>query len=254
MPESDRSGLEKGKSFHMNKDRKIAIVTGASRGIGASVAQALASDGYAVAIVARSKDALEKLAIQMITSGAKQGAVLVYPLDVQDHNTVLAMVADVHAKFGRIDLLFNNAGISALGTTDVSIEEFDKTLAINLRGAFSFLKAIVPIMKTQGSGTIFNVASRAGKIGFDEYGVYCASKFALVGLNESLYRELAPLGIKVTALCPSWVDTDMAEYSGLTKEEMISTADLVSTVRWLLSLRPAAVVKELIIECRTSIR
>lgn len=237
----------------MNKNTKVAIVTGASRGIGASIAQALVADGYITAITARSKDALTQLASRIKSSGAKAENVVVYPLDIQDHSAVQAMVADVHSKFGGIDLLFNNAGTSMLGTTDVSIEDFDKTLAINLRGAFSFLKAIVPIMKGQSSGTIINVASRAGKVGFAEYGVYGASKFALVGLNESLYNELSPLGIKVTALCPSWVDTDMAENSGLTKEEMISTADLVTTVRWLLSLSPAAVVKDLIIECRAAI-
>jgi short-subunit dehydrogenase len=108
-------------------------------------------------------------------------------------------------------------------------------------------------MKKQHGGTIINVASIAGKIGFADFGVYAASKFGLVGLNEALYRELSPLGIKVTALCPGWVDTDMAKDSGLTKKEMISTSDLVSTVRWFLSLSPAAVVKDIIIECRTSI-
>ena len=237
----------------VNKNTKVAIITGASRGIGARVAEALAADGYAIAITARSKETLKKLADQIIIAGANQDAVLVFPLDVQDHNAVQAMVADVQAKFGQIDLLFNNAGIDMLGTVDVAIEDFDKTLAVNLRGAFSFLKAIVPIMKSQGNGTIINVASIAGKTGFAEFGVYAASKFGLVGLSEALYRELSPLGIKVTALCPGWVDTDMAENSGLTKEEMISTADLVTTVRWLLSLSPAAVVKDLIIECRTSI-
>ena len=108
-------------------------------------------------------------------------------------------------------------------------------------------------MKVQGDGTILNLASRAGKMGFAEYGVYCASKFGLVGLSESLYHELSPLGIKVTAICPSWVDTDMGKDSGLPKEEMIDTSDIVSTVRWLLSLSPAAVVKELTIECRKAI-
>lgn len=232
---------------------KVAIITGASRGIGASVAEALAADGFAIALTARSQVGLKQLADQIIAKGVHTNSVLIYPLDVQDHEAVQAMVSDVYSKFGRIDLLFNNAGIDLLGTIDVSIEDFDKTIAINLRGAFSFLKATVPIMKAQGNGTIINVASRAGKIGFADFGVYGASKFGLVGLNESLYRQLSPLGIKVTALCPSWVDTDMAKLSGLRKEEMISRDDIVSTVRWLLSLSPGAVVKDLTIECRISI-
>ena len=237
----------------MNKNTKVAIVTGASRGIGASVAETLAADGYITALVARSQDKLKQLANQITSKLAKANPAVTYPLDVQDHKAVQTMVSDVHSKFGRIDLLFNNAGIDMFGTSDVSIEDFDKTLAINLRGAFSFLQAVVPIMKAQRNGTIINVASRAGKTGFANFGVYGASKFGLVGLNESLYRELSHLGIKVTALCPSWVDTDMAKHSGLSKEEMISTSDIVSTVRWLLSLSPAASVKDLTIECSKSL-
>jgi NAD(P)-dependent dehydrogenase (short-subunit alcohol dehydrogenase family) len=232
---------------------KVAIITGASKGIGASVAEALAVDGYTVVMAARSKDVLKQLADQISSKITGLNAVVAYPLDVQNHEAVQALVSDVVSRFGRIDLLFNNAGVDMLGTTDVSIQDFDKTIAVNLRGAFSMLQAVVPIMKDQGSGTIINVASKAGKIGFENVGVYGASKFGLVGLNESLYRELSPLGIKVTALCPGWVDTDMAKTSGLPGEEMISTEDIVVTVRWLLSLSPAAVVKELVIECRQSI-
>ena len=231
---------------------KVAIVTGASRGIGASVAEALAADGYAIALVARSQEVLKELANKISSKIGDQNSVVVCPLDVQDHEAVQTMVREVHAKFGRIDILFNNAGIDMLGTIDVSIEDFDKTIAINLRGAFSFLKAVVPIMEAQGNGNIINVASRVGKIGFPEFGVYGASKFGLVGLNEALYRQLSHKGIKVTALCPGWVDTEMAKDSGLPKEEIISTQDIADTVRWLLTLSPAAVVKEIVIECRKS--
>ena len=101
----------------------------------------------------------------------------------------------------------------------------------------------------QRSGTIINIASDAGKIGYAGWGAYCASKFGLVGLSESLYKEVAPYGIKVTTLCPSWVDTDMAKISGLATKEMISPADILNTVRWLLSLSAGAVVKELAIKC-----
>lgn len=233
---------------------KVAIVTGASRGIGACVADGLVADGYAVALVARSKDNLEEVAKRISQKHPeKASSTLICPLDVQDEQAIKEMVASVISKFGRIDLLFNNAGLGCLGTLNVPLEEFDKVLVVNLRAPFVFLQAVVPTMKAQGSGTIINVASRAGKYGFAEYGVYGASKFGLVGLNESLYRELLPHGIKVTALCPSWVDTDMAKYSDLPTEEMISTTDILATVRWLLSLSPAAVVKDLIIECRMQI-
>jgi NAD(P)-dependent dehydrogenase (short-subunit alcohol dehydrogenase family) len=104
-------------------------------------------------------------------------------------------------------------------------------------------------MKKQQSGYIFNVASRSGKVGFAGNGGYGASKFGLVGLSESLYRELTPQGIKVTALCPAWVNTNMAREAGtpLEADEMIQPEDVFETIRWLLSLSSGACVKEVVI-------
>lgn len=236
---------------------KVAIVTGASRGIGACVAAGLAEDGYTVALTARSKQALDEVAASIKGKGngkgKVEGEVLTFALDVQDHAAVENMVSSVVSSQGHVDLLFNNAGAGVQGSIDLSYEEFDRVLSVNLKGAFNFLKAVVPIMKEQGEGTIINVASRAGKVGFVNSGAYGASKFGLVGLSESLYRELCPLGIKVTCLCPSWVDTEMTKEAPVGKEEMLVPDDLLATVRWLLSLSSAAVVKDLIIECRTRI-
>ncbi|PWU00199.1 MAG: NAD(P)-dependent oxidoreductase [Candidatus Melainabacteria bacterium] len=233
---------------------KVAIVTGASRGIGACVAEGLATGGFSQALVARSKKGLDQVAERIAKNGKSKGAdVLTFPVDIQDADKIEQVVSNVVAKFGRIDLLFNNAGLGCLGTLEVPLEEFDQVMNVNLRGAFCFLKFVVPIMKKQGSGTIINVSSRAGKIGFEGYGTYAATKFGLVGLSESLYRELAPLGIRVTALCPSWVDTDMAEHSDLPSEEMISPTDILKTINWIMDLSPAAVVKEVMIECRKQI-
>jgi 3-oxoacyl-[acyl-carrier protein] reductase len=238
--------------------KKVAIVTGASRGIGACVAAGLAEDGYVVALTARSRQSLEEVAARIkgnASTNASDSApeILTFALDVQDHEAVENMVSSVVSSNGRIDLLFNNAGLGQQGSVDLSYEEFDRVLSINLKGPFNFLKAVVPIMKEQGEGTIINVASRAGKIGFVNSGAYGASKFGLVGLCESLYRELCPLGIKVTTLCPSWVDTAMTKDAPVPHEEMLVPDDLLKTVRWLLSLSPAAVVKDLIIECKMRI-
>jgi len=229
---------------------KVAVITGASRGIGACVAEGLAADGYALALTARSHGALKKLAETIDRNYKSALPVVTYPLDVQDNEAVEAMINSVKSKFGRIDLLFNNAGIAKLGNVDeMVVEDFDQVLAINLRGAFHFLRAVVPIMKQQGSGTIINIASDAGKNGYAGWGAYCASKFGLVGLSESLYKELSSYGVKVTAICPGWVDTEMAKVSNLHSEEMISPKDILNTVRWLMSLSPAAIVKELVIGC-----
>jgi short-subunit dehydrogenase len=124
-------------------------------------------------------------------------------------------------------------------------------MAVNVTASLAFVQAVAPVMKDRHSGHIFNVASRAGKVGFADEGAYSASKFALVGLSESLYKELSASGIKVTSLCPSWVDTDMAQEAGtpLGHKDMIQPADLAKTIHWLLSLSPATCVKEVILEC-----
>ncbi|MCG8436249.1 MAG: SDR family oxidoreductase [Gammaproteobacteria bacterium] len=223
---------------------KVAIVTGASRGIGRTVAEAFIERGYRVALVARTKAALEELA---------QGSdhVLALPVDVADAAAIDQAVQAVVDKWGAIDILFNNAGILREGTSDASLEDFDDLYRINLRAAFVFIKAVAPHMKSQRSGYVFNLASRSGKFAFPKFGAYAASKFGMIGLNEALFKELAPYGVKVTALCPSWVDTDMAQQgdSPLDKPDMIQTADIMKTVDWLLELSPAAAVQEVIIYC-----
>jgi NAD(P)-dependent dehydrogenase (short-subunit alcohol dehydrogenase family) len=237
----------------MTDQKKVAIITGASRGIGACVARGLAADGYVVALAARSRESLAALCNQINSGAERIEQAIAYPLDVQDGDAVDSMVADLVSKYGRIDLLFNNAGIDVPGTLDVSIRDLERLLAVNLVGPFSLLRAVVPIMREQRSGAIINLASRAGRVGLVDNGAYSASKFGLVGLSESLYRELSPLGIKITSLCPSWVDTEMACNANLAKEEMIQQEDILATVRWILSLSPAAVVKDLVIECRQRI-
>lgn len=229
---------------------KVAIVTGASRGIGACVAQGLAQDGFSLVLTARSKEALEQVAQSIRSQNYKGVQVLTYPCDVSDSNAVSDMVTSVVSKLGRIDLLVNNAGMGKTGTLAISTEEFDEVLSVNLKGPFALLKAVVPTMKAQGGGTIINVASRAGKIGFAGWGAYAASKFGMVGLGESLYRELSPMGIRVTTLCPSWVDTDMAKGSTFPKNQMLTPEDILKSIRYIMSLSPAASVKELMIECR----
>src|SRR5262249_24667722 len=146
----------------MDKETKVAIVTGASRGIGACLAEGLAEDGYALVMVARTKDALEKVAGRIRKNAtAFSPPVITYEADVQDHAIVQNIVAEIISKFGRIDLLINNAGLGGAGDLNLSIEDFDRHFAVNLRGPFNFLKAAVPHMKAQRSGTIINIASRS---------------------------------------------------------------------------------------------
>jgi len=235
----------------------VAIVTGASRGIGREVAIGLAQDGYHLVLVARSADSRESVLqeIKNVSASADSLRHTWHAFDVTDFQHVEQVVASVKESYGRIDVLVNNAGIYSPGTLDTSIQEFERTLRANLLGPFAFMQAVIPTMKEQGAGYIINIASRAGKIGFADDGVYCASKFGLVGLNESLYRELASTGIKITAISPGWTNTEMAQKAGTPLEaaEMIQPSDILKTIRWLLSLAPATCVRDVLIECKGSI-
>lgn len=232
--------------------RPVALVTGASRGIGRAIACGFAKDGYDVVAMARSEQPLLTLATEADVSPDR---IIPICIDISDSSSVGKAIDSVHQKYGHIDVLVNNAGMGLLGTLDVNQATFESVLSTNLTGPFLILQKVVPTMLQQRKGAIFNIASRAGKIGFANFGAYAASKFALVGLGESLYRELCPKGIKVTTLCPSWVDTQMAQEAGthLPGSEMIQCEDIVKTIRWVLSLSPAACVREILVECRADI-
>lgn len=232
---------------------KVAIITGASKGIGKAIALGLAKMKYQCILIGRDKSDLEVVTSKIVEEG---GIIPTHiQLDITKSDDVKSAIKTIVSRFGRIDVLVNNAGIYFDGTVDISDEDFSRMLETNLTAQHVILQGVVPILKKQKSGYIFNVASRAGKIGFAGSGAYSASKFALVGLNESLYRELNPLGISVTALCPGWVDTKMAYKAGTTLEgqQMIQPEDIFNTIKWLLSLSPGACVKEVVLETPLSI-
>jgi len=147
--------------------------------------------------------------------------------DVSRSEEVNALVKEVLAKFGRIDVLVNNAGISYVKKLiDMTEEEWDQTLDINLKGVFLFSKSIVPHMIENNSGIIINVSSGAGKVGFEDISAYCASKFGMIGLSESLAWEVANYNIRVMTICPGEVATKMQEnvdanYYELNKHKML---------------------------------
>jgi 3-oxoacyl-[acyl-carrier protein] reductase len=231
----------------------VAIVTGASRGIGREVAAGLAADGYELALIARNRAELERLAAELPADGGRTHSVT--ELDVSDAAAVEAATAEILRRHGRVDVLVNNAGAYTAGGLDLACEDLEEMVKVNLVAPFLFMKAAIPVMTAQGAGHVFNVASRAGKVGFAGDGGYVASKFGLVGLSESIYREFAEAGIAVTAICPGWTDTRMAWISNtpLTAEEMIQPSDILETVRWLLRLTPSVRIREVVLECRRSI-
>lgn len=190
------------------KDR-VVIVTGASKGIGRTTALGFAEGGATVFAVARNQGLLEALAAE---SEALAGQIIASPADVRQRPQVEKVVTEAQQRAGRIDILVNNAGIERVRPLDeVSDEEFAATIDTNLKGTFLFIRAVLPGMKAQKTGHIINVSSSAGLRGFAEDAVYCASKFGVMGLTDALDEELRGYGIRVSAVAPGAVDTDLAK-------------------------------------------
>ncbi len=188
--------------------KKVAIVTGASRGIGKATAQALAKDGMDVVICSRNENEIRKSAVEIQDSTG----IFVVPVqaDVRIHADVDRLVQLTMNEFGKIDVLVNNAGIAVVKPLiDTTDHEFDRIIDTNLKGVFYCCKAVLPHMIAQKSGHIINISSGAGKSGFAHLSAYCASKFGVIGLTESLAAEVLRYGVKVFAVCPGAVATQM---------------------------------------------
>jgi len=186
---------------------RVALVTGASRGIGRAVALALGAAGAAVACCARSAEQVEATAAAVSGNGGRARG---FRLDVTRRNEIDTVVADIGAALGPIDILVNNAGITLdKRSVEVTDEEWDDVLATNLTSMFVLARAVAPGMMERGRGKIINIGSMYGKIGVPRYAAYCASKAAAEALTRSLAVEWARHGIQVNCLAPGYVNTDI---------------------------------------------
>ena len=239
----------------MEKQKGLAIITGASQGIGAVIAAGLAKDGYRVVLIARNRQNLEKVHDEIMLSDKNVQEPIVLPLDITDCTKVDTEIKNIHQKYGTVDILVNAAAMFMDGSLSESVDNFRKIMEINVIAQYGILKTVTEIMKAQKDGYIFNIASRAAKYGFADGGIYGSTKFAFLGLAESLYRELAPLGIRVTTLCPGWVNTEMAKKAGtpFKDEEMVQPDDLLNTIRYLLNLSENVCIKDIVFEMKKSI-
>jgi 3-oxoacyl-[acyl-carrier protein] reductase len=203
---------------------KVALITGATAGIGKASALALAEEGASLVLVARRQGRLDETAAAVEQAGGK--AVTVAG-DAREEETALQAVAAAKDTFGSLDILINNVGVGNYkDLVDTSAEEYDEMMDSNVRSTFLFTRHAVPVMMEQGSGTILMISSMAGIYGFAGEAVYCATKFAQVGFAQGLDKELRPHGIKVGVICPGGVKTEFALGKGRTEQSVAESGML----------------------------
>ena len=224
---------------------KNAIITGAGRGIGYAVAIALAKEGVNVGLIARSKEQLEKVVKEVESLGVKAAFAVA---DVSKNEEVIKATEFVTSELGAIDILINNAGIGKFGNfMDLEIAEWEKIIQVNLMGVYYVTRAVLPGMIEQKSGDIINISSSAGQKGAPITSAYSASKFGVLGVTESLAMEVRKHNIRVTALTPSTVATDLAIDNNLTDgnpDKVMQPEDIAEFIVSQLKLNKRIFIKE----------
>ncbi|MCC3379327.1 3-ketoacyl-ACP reductase [Paenibacillus farraposensis] len=222
----------------MELKNKTAIITGASKGIGRAIAETLAREGVNLGLISRTLADLQKLQASLeSTYGVK---VVSAVADISDRAQAAAAVASLEDELGTVDILINNAGIATFGTVaDMDPEEWERIIRVNLLGTYYVTHAVLPGMLAQQSGNIINISSTAGERGFATGSAYCASKFAMMGFTEALMQEVRKSNIRVTALTPSTVNTELAANAGLPigdEDRMLQPQDLADLTLAALKL------------------
>lgn len=206
--------------------KRVWMITGASRGIGAKITAAALANGDAVIATARDPQVV-------ITQFGSTPALLATKLDVTDETQIATAVQEAMTKFGRIDVLVNNAGYGMVGAVEeASAAEVKKIYETNVFGVLNVIRAVLPSMRKQRSGHLINISSLGGYRAAVGFGVYCSTKFAIEGLTEALYNELAPLGIHATVIEPGYFRTDFLDATSLSPstrsiDDYAATAGLI---------------------------
>jgi 3-oxoacyl-[acyl-carrier protein] reductase len=231
---------------------KVALVTGASRGIGRAIAVSLAGEGAKVILAARTKEDLGKIAEAVSQAG---GTPVTVVTDLTDEGSIKNLVREITEKTGRLDILVNNAGITLAGLLEkTATEDFDRVMAVNVRGPFILCREAMGLLKKARRGTIVNISSVVGVKGYPNQSIYTASKHALRGMSMSLAEELRPEGIRVHVICPGGVDTGMVGNvrPDIKKEDLIAPEEIAELVLYLVTHQGNAVIDELHIRRATS--
>lgn len=221
----------------MSIDKKVAVITGAGKGIGRATALALAKEGVSLGLIARTEADLQTVAKEAESYGVR---VAYATADIADNAQVEVAVEKLYSELGAFDILINNAGIAKFGSfLELPVEEWEKIVRVNLFGMYYVTRAVLPKLIDQKSGDIINISSTAGEKGGPVTSAYSASKFGVMGLTESLAMEARKHNIRVTALTPSTVVTDLAINEGLVKgdeENVLQAEDLAELIVATLKL------------------
>ncbi len=231
---------------------KTAIVTGAGRGIGRAIALDLGKCRAHVFCAARTAEQIKSVANEIISNGGNATPIV---CDLTNEHSICEMFAHVSSKFGKLDVLINNAGIGIYGPiAEFSTDDFDKILSVNLRGTFLCSREALKLMIPTKSGYIINISSVVGFKGYVNQGVYTASKHGVVGLTKTLAIEAQENGIRTSVILPGGVDTEMSTRSrpDLDRSILIQPSDIAHTVAYLLSLSETCAVDQIYVRRRSS--
>ena len=223
---------------------KTAIVTGASRGIGFAIAKMLGELGARVSVCARDPKTLESAADQLKRSGI---SVFAMPADVTRPADIDSLVRQTESSLGPIEIVVNNAGVGYFGPShEASEANWDQVLDTNLKSVFLMTKAVAPGMIQRRGGHIINIASLAGKNAFPGGGIYCASKWGLLGFTQCVAEDLRAYGIRVSAVCPGSVATEFSPRAGKDTSKMLQPDDVAHAVEMLVTQAPQSFISEVV--------
>jgi NAD(P)-dependent dehydrogenase (short-subunit alcohol dehydrogenase family) len=213
---------------------KVAVVTGAGRGIGKAISVSLAKAGCRVVLAARTREQIEAVQIEILSKG---GDALAIPTDLAVDEDIKRLVEESQAKWGAVDILINNAGWGKRApVVGASLTDWDQTFRLNLRAPMVLAKALLPKMIAKREGAVINIGSVSGKTGEANGAAYSASKFGLIGFTQSLYEEVREHGIKVAVILPGFVDTPLIPPNRqLDRSKMIQADDIAQTVLFVLT-------------------
>jgi 3-oxoacyl-[acyl-carrier protein] reductase len=223
---------------------KVAIITGASRGIGWAVAHRLGTMGAKLSLCARDAKRLESTADELRSVAA---GVFTAVVNVTHGEQIVAFVQNTEKTLGPVEILVNNAGIGYFGPThEASEANWDSVLDTNLKSVFLASKAVAPGMIQRRTGHIINIASLAGKNAFAGGGIYCASKWGLLGLTECMAEDLRGYGIRVSAICPGSVATDFSPHGKKDVSKMLQAEDIAHVVEMIVTQAPQSFISEIL--------